>query len=102
VQTFVAGYKLVGEGESGHETAFLEPEDGREGAAEEDTLDGSESDEALGEGGALVLDPFDGPIGFLADAGDYHALAGRQALDPYNKTYWCQWHRRGRSAASAP
>ena len=70
VHAFVAGDELVGECETGHETTFLEPEDGGEGAAEEDTFDGGEGDEALSEGGVLVCDPFEGPVGFLANAGD--------------------------------
>ena len=75
MEAFVTGDEFIGEGQAGHETAFLEPEDGGEGAAEEDAFDGGEGDEALGEGGGLVLDPFDGPVGFLADAGDWDALA---------------------------
>jgi len=71
VEAFVAGYELVGEGEAGHETAFFEPEDAGEGAGEEDAFDGGEGDEALGEGGGFILDPFDGPVGFFADAGDW-------------------------------
>lgn len=70
VHAFVAGDELVGEGEAGHEAAFLEPEDGGEGAAEEDAFDGGEGDEALCEGGVFVGDPFEGPVGLFADAGD--------------------------------
>ena len=58
VHAFVAGDELVGEGEAGHKAAFLEPEDGGEGAAEENALHGGEGDEALGKGGVLVRDPF--------------------------------------------
>ena len=70
VHAFVAGDELVGECETGHEAAFFEPEDGGEGAAEEDAFDGGEGDEALGEGGVFVGDPFEGPVGFFADARD--------------------------------
>lgn len=38
VQALVAGDELVREGEPGHEAALLEPEDGAEGAGEEDAL----------------------------------------------------------------
>jgi hypothetical protein len=69
----------AGEGKTGHETALLEPEDGREGTAEEDTLDGGECDETVGEGGVLVGDPSQSPIGLLADAWDC------DALDAYKK-----------------
>lgn len=68
VETLVPGDQLVRKGETGHETALLEPEDGCEGAAEEDAFYGSESDETLGEGGVFVLDPFYCPVGLLTDA----------------------------------
>lgn len=74
VHTLVARDELVGEGQAGHETALLQPEDGREGSAEEDSLDGGERDEAVGEGRVLVGDPAEGPVGLLADAGNYDAL----------------------------
>lgn len=51
VHALVTGDELVGEGEAGHETALLEPEDGGESTGEEDTLDGCEGDEAESEGG---------------------------------------------------
>lgn len=70
VHALVAGDELVGEGETGHEAAFLEPEDGGEGAAEEDAFDGGEGDEPLCEGGVFVGYPFEGPVGLFADAGD--------------------------------
>ena len=70
MQTLVAGNKFIGECEAGHETALLEPEDGGEGAREEDAFNGGEGDKALGEGGRFVLNPFDGPVGLFADAGD--------------------------------
>jgi hypothetical protein len=74
VHALVARDELVGEGEARHETALLEPEDGREGTAEEDTLNSSECDETVGEGGVLVGDPSQCPVGLLADAWDYDAL----------------------------
>jgi hypothetical protein len=79
VHALVAGDELVGECKTGHETALLEPEDGRERTAEEDTLDGGECDETVGEGGVLVRDPSQSPIGLLADAWNY------DALDAYKK-----------------
>jgi len=69
VETFIAGDQLVGESEAGHEAALLEPVDGAEGAGEEDTLDASEGDQTLSEGG-LVVDPLEGPVGLLRDHGD--------------------------------
>lgn len=70
MHALVTGDELVGEGEAGHQTAFLEPEDGGEGAAEEDAFDGGEGDESLREGGVLVCNPFQGPIGLLPNARD--------------------------------
>ena len=68
VETLVTRDQLVGEGQAGHEAALLEPEDGGECTAEEDTLDGSEGNEALGKSRLLVIDPSKGPVGLLADA----------------------------------
>jgi hypothetical protein len=89
VETFVAGDELVlkgtkvstrkrrgkqektnGESKSGHETTLLEPEDGGEGAREEDTLNGSEGDKALTENRAVVRNPGESPLSLLLDAGD--------------------------------
>ena len=70
VETLVTGDKLVGEGETGHQTTLLQPEDGSERTREEDTLDSGESNEALTEGGLLVVDPANGPLGLLGNAGD--------------------------------
>ena len=58
VHALVAGDEFVGKGEARHQAAFLEPEDGGEGAAEENAFDGGEGDEPLGKGGVLVRDPF--------------------------------------------
>lgn len=57
VQALVARDELVGEGQARHQAALLEPEDGGEGSAEEDTLDGGEGNQTLGEGRLLVVDP---------------------------------------------
>ena len=40
----------------------------------EDAFYGGEGDEALGEGRGLILDPFDGPVGFF---GGCRVLFGR-------------------------
>ena len=70
VKTFIAGDELVGEGQSRHQAALLQPEDRCERSAEEDAFHGREGDETLSEGRVLILDPTNRPIGFLADAGD--------------------------------
>lgn len=70
VETLITGDELVGEGQTGHETTLLEPEDGGESTAEEDALDGGKGNEALGEGGLCVRDPAQGPVSLLTDAGD--------------------------------
>lgn len=66
VQALVPRDELVGEGESGHQRALLEPEDGAEGAREEDALHCGEGDQPLVEG-ALVVHPLHGPLRLLAD-----------------------------------
>ena len=71
VHALIPADELVGEGQTRHQAALLQPEDGGEGTAEEDALYSGESDQALGEGGLLVSDPPQSPIGLLADAGDY-------------------------------
>lgn len=70
METLVTRDELVGESEARHETTFLQPEDGSKGSTEKDTLDSSEGDKTLGEGRFLVLDPADGPVSLLADAGN--------------------------------
>ena len=74
MQPLVARDQLVGESQTGHQAALLEPEDGRKRAAEEDALNRGEGDEARREGRVLVLDPSNGPVGLLADAGDWIML----------------------------
>jgi len=69
VETLVSGDEFVGEGESWHEAAFLEPEDGAKASGEEDSLDAGEGNEALGKGLGGV-DPAEGPVGLLGDAGN--------------------------------
>lgn len=51
VETLVTGDELVGEGESSHQPTLLQPEDGGERTAEEDTLNRGKCNQALGEGG---------------------------------------------------
>ena len=68
VHTLVTRDELVGEGKTGHETTLLEPEDGSEGAREEDTLDGGESNQAAAKCRVLVADPLEGSVGLSLDA----------------------------------
>jgi len=70
VKTLIPRDELIGEGETGHETSLLEPEDRGERAGEEDSFDGGEGDESLSEGRSLVADPLESPLGLLLDAGD--------------------------------
>ena len=74
VQSLVPGDELVGEGQAGHEAALLEPEDCGEGAGEEDALDAGVGHDALAEGGLVVRDPLEGPVGLLAHGG--HGVQG--------------------------
>ena len=43
-----------------------------EGTGEEDTLDGGESDESLGESASSIRYPLQSPVSLLRDAGNYH------------------------------
>ena len=45
--------QFVAEAKARHKTAFFEPEDGTEGAREEDTLDGGECNHAFGKSGRV-------------------------------------------------
>ena len=65
----VPGDELVTERQTGHETALLQPKDGRETPREEDTLHGGEGDDALAEGCRLVGDPVERPVGLLLHTG---------------------------------
>ena len=69
VHALISGDELVGEGESGHESALLEPEDGAEGATEEDAFDCCKGHESLSEGVVGAYPP-EGPVGLLADHRD--------------------------------
>lgn len=99
VETLVARDELVGEGQAGHETAFFEPEDRGKGAAEEDAFDCCKGHEAAGEGGVLILDPFDGPVGFLTDAGNCDASMISSSRDVEGPD-WYQWHGRDTGVVS--
>jgi len=90
VHTLIAGDELVGEGKTGHQATLLEPEDGGEGAAEEDTLNSSKGNKTVGESGVLVGDPSHGPVGLLADAGNWNAL-GDVTKRVVGLTYCCRW-----------
>ena len=83
VQALVAGDELVGKGEAGHEAALLEPEDGREAPAEKDALHGGEGDHALRVGGAVRVDPPEGPLGLPPD--------GRNCLDRVEQVVSFGW-----------
>ena len=72
VQTFVSGDELVGEGQTGHQTSLLEPEDGAERTGEEDAFNGCERHQALSEGASLSREPLHGPVALLLDG--WHRL----------------------------
>lgn len=76
MHSLVTGDEFVGEGQARHETALLEPEDGCKGTAEEDTFDSSKCDKTRRKGRVVIADPFQCPVGLLANAGDWnYALA---------------------------
>ena len=68
VHTLVTADQLVGEGETGHETTLLQPEDGSKRSREEDTFDGSEGDKTFAEGGTFVGDVTKSPVSLPLDA----------------------------------
>ena len=70
MHTLITADQLVGEGETRHEPAFLQPEDGSERPGEEDTLDGGERNKTFTEGGAIIIDVAKSPISLPLDAGD--------------------------------
>ena len=67
MHAFITADELIRERQAGHEASLLKPEDGSERAREEDTLDGSKGDQALGKSRALVGDPMQGPVGLALD-----------------------------------
>ena len=69
MHTLVTRDEFVGESETGHKTALLNPEDGTERSREENSLNSGESDETLSKavGG---IDPLESPVSLLGDGGD--------------------------------
>jgi hypothetical protein len=72
VETFVSRDEFVGKGQAGHETAFLEPEDGSEGAREKNSLDSGERNKAFSEGRILIGNPAKSPFSLCFDTGNYY------------------------------
>ena len=70
VLTLLMADGLVIEGEARYKTMLLEPEDGRKGAGEENTLDSGESDKMLCERRFHIRDPVECPVGLLLDTWD--------------------------------
>ncbi|KAL7266048.1 hypothetical protein RUND412_011421, partial [Rhizina undulata] len=68
METFVAGDKLVEEGETRHQSSLPHLENRREGTAEEDSFDGGKCNEPLSEGRVHIFHPADGPVGLFPDA----------------------------------
>ncbi len=62
VEAFITANELVGYAEARHEAALLEPEDGAEGAREEDALHGGEGKKAGCERGLAIVNPLKGPV----------------------------------------
>ena len=68
VEPLVPGNEFIARRQAGHQAPLLDPEDGAEGAAEEDALDHGKPNEAGGKVFFRRLDPAPGPVGLLADA----------------------------------
>ncbi len=59
--------ELVAEAQARHEDTLFHPEDGTEGAREEDTFNGSKSDQTLSKGASLAGQPTHGPFALPLD-----------------------------------
>ena len=66
VQALITADQFVGEGQTGHESPLLEPENAAKRSGEEDSLHRRKGNESLGK--RALADPTQGPIGLLADA----------------------------------
>lgn len=69
VHAFVTANKLVGEGETWHEAALLNPENSAERSGEENSFDSGESDETLSKA-VRAVNPLESPVSLLSDGGD--------------------------------
>ena len=69
MHTLVSRDEFIGESETWHKPSLLQPKDSTETSTEEDALDGSKSNHALGER-VRGLNPFESPFGLHLDAGD--------------------------------
>lgn len=67
VETFVSGDEFIGEGQTGHKTSLLEPEDGCKGTRKEDSLYSSKRHNSLAEGGLFVGNPGKSPFGLSSN-----------------------------------
>jgi hypothetical protein len=62
VEAFIAANEFVRYAEARHKAALLKPEDGAEGAREEDALHGGEGKEAGRETSLAIVNPLKGPV----------------------------------------
>ena len=65
----ITGDKLVGEGQSRHQSTLLEPEDAAERPAEKDALHHGKGDQTLSKRGVLTVSPLQSPVGLLCTQG---------------------------------
>jgi len=70
VETLITGDELVADREAGHQPTLLEPEDGAEGAAEEDALNHGKGEEPGGKAGLHIINPGQSPVGLLLHTRD--------------------------------
>ncbi len=68
MEAFVAANQLVAETKARHESTFLEPKDGAEGAQEEDAFDCGKGDDSFGKDGVGRGAPFESPTRFAFHA----------------------------------
>lgn len=75
VEALITRDELVGESQTRHQTTLLQPEDRSKRSREEDALDCGKGHKTGSEGGFLVLDPLDGPVGLPGNAGNFNKVS---------------------------
>merc|ERR1719509_668076 len=78
VKSFISGDQLIGEGESGHQTSLLQPENGSKTSTEEDPLHRRKGNKPLSIGGIACIYPPQSPLCLLLDG--WNGLDGVEHL----------------------
>ena len=70
MHSLVTTNELIGEHETRHKTALLQPEDGGKRSRKEYSFDCCESNQPLGKHRTLIGNPSESPVGLALDAGN--------------------------------